>query len=233
MKDKMIYLVSDIHGNYEKFKELLEKISFSDDDIMYILGDLVDHGEGSMELIEDVSMRMNVYPVLGEHDALAYRMLSGFDDMLKNGKVPDADFIAEMQNWARNGGQLTLDAFRELDEDMKEGVLDYLSDMPAYEIASTNDGREYLLVHAGIANFEEGKELDDYEAEDFYTQPLDMDKQYFKNAYVVVGHIPTAELGEPKGKILRRGKNIAIDCGAYKGGALACLCLDNNREFYI
>ena len=78
----MIYVVSNIHGNYEKFKQLLEKISFSEDDIMYILGDLVDFGDESMALIEDVSMRMNVYSVSGEHDALAYRMLAGFDDIL-------------------------------------------------------------------------------------------------------------------------------------------------------
>ena len=229
----MIYVVSNIHGNYEKFKQLLEKISFSEDDIMYILGDLVDFGDESMALIEDVSVRMNVYAVSGEHDATAYKMLSGFDDMLKNGKTPDMDFITEMQTWAKKGGQPTLDAFRELDDDMKEGVLDYLSDMAAYEIAETDDGREFLLVHAGIADFEHGKELDDYAPEAFYTEALDMDKQYFKNAYVVVGHIPTAELGEPKGKILRRGKNIAIDCGAYKGGALACLCLDTDKEYYI
>ena len=229
----MIYVVSNVHGDYGKFKQLLEKISFSDDDIMYILGDLVDFGDESMALLEDVSMRMNVYSVAGEHDAIAYKMLSGFDDMLKNGTTPDMDFITEMQNWTKKGGQPTLDDFRELDEDMKEGILDYLSDMAAYEIAETDDGREFLLVHAGIANFEHGKEFDDYEPEDFYTEALDMDKEYFKNAYVVVGHIPTAELGEPKGKILRRGKNIAIDCGAYKGGALACLCLDTDKEYYI
>ncbi len=229
----MIYVVSDIHGNYEKFKELVEKINFRDSDIMYIIGDMVDYGEGSMELIADISMRMNIYPIMGEHDALAYKMLSGFDEMLKNGSAPDASFIATMQAWAKAGGQPTLDSFRELDDDMKEGVLDYLSDMPAYEIAVTDDGREFLLVHAGIAHFEAGREFDDYEPEDFYTAALDLDREYFKNAYVVVGHIPTAELGEPKGKILRRGKNIAIDCGAYKGGALACLCLDNDREFYV
>ena len=97
----MIYVVSNIHGNYEKFKQLLEKISFSEDDIMYLLGDLVDFGEESMSLLEDVSMRMNVYAITGEHDALAYRMLSGFDDMLKNGKTPDMEFITEMQSWTK------------------------------------------------------------------------------------------------------------------------------------
>ena len=229
----MTYVISNIHGNYSKFTEMLDKISFSDNDIMYVLGDIVDFGDETMEVVCDLSVRMNVYPVIGEHDARAYKMLSGFDKMLKNGGTPSADFISEMKAWSENGGDKTLAAFRALDDEMKEGVLDYLADMPAYEIAETEDGKEFLLVHAGIANFEHGKEFDDYEPEDFYNEALDMDKEYFKNAYVVVGHIPTAELGEAKGKILRRGKNIAIDCGAYKGGTLACLCLDNDKEYYI
>lgn len=223
----MIYVVSNIHGNHSKFKELLEKISFSDNDIMYVLGDIVDYGDETMEVVCDLSFRMNVYPVMGEHDAVAYKMLAGFDDMVKNGKTPDAEFIAEMQAWSADGGDKTLASFRSLDEDMKEGVLDYLADMMPYEIAEVGDDK-YLLVHAGIANFEKGKDLDDYDPEDFYTEPLDMNKQYFSHINVVVGHVPTAS-----GKIVRNGKNIAIDCGVVNGGALACLCLDNGKEYYI
>ncbi len=223
----MTYAVSNIHGNYAKFRELLDKISFSDNDIMYVLGDIVDYGDESMEVVCDLSVRMNVYPVMGEHDAIAYKMLSGFDDMVKNGKTPDADFISEMQAWSADGGDKTLASFRALDADMKEGVLDYLADMMPYEIAEVGN-EKYLLVHAGIANFEKGKDLDDYEPEDFYTESLDMDKQYFSRTNVVVGHTPTES-----GKIVRNGKNIAIDCGVANGGALACLCLDNGKEYYI
>ena len=64
----MTYVISDIHGNYKKFLDLLEQINFKDEDILYLLGDLVDYGEESMELIEDVSLRLNVYPIAGEHD---------------------------------------------------------------------------------------------------------------------------------------------------------------------
>ena len=41
----MTYVVSNIHGNYDKFKALLREISFRDTDVMYILGDFVDYGE--------------------------------------------------------------------------------------------------------------------------------------------------------------------------------------------
>lgn len=223
----MVYVISNIHGNYTKFTEMLEKISFSDNDIMYVLGDIVDYGDESMELICDLSVRMNVYPVMGEHDAMAYKMLSGFDEMVKKGGTPSTDFITEMQSWSKDGGDKTLASFRALDEEMKEGVLDYLVDMMPYDIAEAG-GKKYLLVHAGILNFEKGKDLDDYDAEDFYSEPLDMDKEYFGKTNIVVGHTPTEN-----GKITRKGKNIAIDCGEGREGALACLCLDNGKEYYI
>lgn len=229
----MIYVISNIHGELGKFKEMLEKIELSEDDILYVLGDVVDFGDESMELVCDLSLRTNVYPVMGEHDALAYKMLSGFDKMLKSGGAPDPEYIAEMQEWVKMGGAKTLDGFRALDDDMKEGVLDYLADMAPYEIAVTDSGVEFLLVHAGIAGFDPEAELDGYAPEAFYTEELDMDSEYFTDMGVVVGHVPTSDMGEPKGKILRKGKNIAIDCGVNKGGALACLCLDNGREFYV
>ena len=78
----MTYVISNIHGNYDKFCEMLQKISFKDSDVMYILGDMVDYGDKSMELIGDVSMRYNVLPILGEHDMRAYKLLSArLDDV--------------------------------------------------------------------------------------------------------------------------------------------------------
>ena len=41
----MTYVVSDLHGNLEKFQKLLEQIGFTDDDVMYVIGDIVDCGE--------------------------------------------------------------------------------------------------------------------------------------------------------------------------------------------
>ena len=40
----MIYAVSDIHGNFDKYTKMLEKINFSPNDTLYILGDVIDHG---------------------------------------------------------------------------------------------------------------------------------------------------------------------------------------------
>ena len=110
----MTYVVSNLHGDYDKFTELLRTISFRDDDLMYVLGDLVDFGEQSMELIADLSVRLNVYCIAGEHDFRAAKLLTGFDKMLKNGGAPDGDYIAEMTAWVQDGGQTTLEGFRAL-----------------------------------------------------------------------------------------------------------------------
>ncbi len=228
----MIYAVSNLHGNYTKFKELIKVIGFKDTDIMYVLGDIVDYGDSGMELIGDLSVRYNVYPIVGEHDYTAVRMLSGFEKMLKSGEAPDKRFIAEMTEWTQNGGQVTLEAFRTLDAEMREGIIDYLSDMTLYEEV-TADGKDYILVHAGIAGFEEGIDLDSLEPEAFFTEALDLTKRYFADKTVVVGHNPTTEDNGGDGKIFYGNGSINIDCGEARGGTIGCLRLDDLKEYYV
>ncbi len=228
----MIYAISNIHGNYAKFKELLKLISFKETDIMYVLGDIVDYGEEGMELVGDLSVRYNVYPIVGEHDYMAVKMLSGFEKMLKSGETPDKKFISKMTEWTQNGGQVTLEAFRTLDAEMREGIIDYLSDMTLYEEVSAG-GKDYILVHAGIADFKKGIDLETLEPEAFFTEPLDLQKQYFPDKTIVVGHNPTTEENGGNGKIFFGNGSINIDCGEARGGTIGCLRLDDLKEFYV
>ena len=228
----MIYAVSNLHGNYSKFKKLLKAIAFKDTDIMYVLGDIVDYGDEGMELIGDLSIRYNVYPIVGEHDYTAVKMLSGFEKMLKSGETPDKKFIARMTEWAADGGQVTLDAFRTLDAEMREGIIDDLSDMTLYEEVEAG-GKNYLLVHAGIAGYKEGADLDSLKPEAFFTEALDLTKKYFDNVTVVVGHNPTTEDNGGDGKIFYGNGSIAIDCGEARGGTIGCIRLDDLKEFYV
>ena len=228
----MVYVVSNLHGNYTKFKQLLKTISFKESDLMYILGDIVDYGEESMELIGDLSIRYNVYPIVGEHDYTALKMLSGFEKMLKSGETPDKKFITKMTEWTADGGQSTLDSFRTLDEEMREGIIDYLTDMTIFEEAEVK-GEKYLLVHAGIAGFKKGIDLETLKPQAFFTEPLDMSKKYFDDVTVVVGHVPTTAENGGNGKIFYGNGSINIDCGEARGGTVGCLRLDDMKEFYV
>jgi serine/threonine protein phosphatase 1 len=182
--------MANIHGEYQKFQSILSQISFRDTDNLYILGDLLDFGDGSMELIEDISMRINVFPIVGEHDFLAAQMLAGFSRMLESGAAPDAEFSAQMMEWVQNGGQSTLAAFRALDKEARTGVLEYLEDMTLFEEITVRD-KEYVLVHAGIADYEPDADLYDYEPEDFFSEPLSPDFALIEGKTVIVGHTPT------------------------------------------
>ncbi|ENY8622957.1 metallophosphoesterase [Clostridioides difficile] len=43
--------MSDLHGMYDKFISMLEQINFNSNDHLYILGDVLDRGDKSLEII--------------------------------------------------------------------------------------------------------------------------------------------------------------------------------------
>lgn len=229
----MTYVTGNLHGCYTKFMELLRQIKFRDRDVMYILGDIVDIGDEPMELLCDLSMRYNVYAIAGEHDFKAVRMLSGFEKMLSSGNTtPDAKYIAEMQDWMAKGGKTTLDGYRSLDAEMKEGVLDYLSDLGLYEEIEVG-GKQYVLVHAGLGDIAEGGE-GECAPEEFFAHPIDFSAAApLAGKTVIAAHIPTSEIeGAEAGKIFRGDGVIAVDCGAARGGCIGCIRLEDGAEFY-
>ena len=63
-----IYCMSDIHGEYEKYIQMLELIELSDEDTLYVLGDVIDRGPGSVDILMDMMRRPNVIPLIGNHE---------------------------------------------------------------------------------------------------------------------------------------------------------------------
>lgn len=222
----MTFVVANLHGDNTGFQKLLQTIKFKDKDVLYVLGDSVDVGEETMDLLTDMSMRPNVYPLAGEHDLKALRMLSGFERMLQDGSAPSAEFSAEMTAWAQDGGMATLTGYRALDSDMREGVLDYLSDFMLCDEVKAG-GKTYMLAHAGLSNYDADKSPEDYEPEEVFDTALP-DADFFKTRTLIVGHTPTAS-----GKIERRDGVIYLDCGVMRGGRIGCLCLETDEEYYV
>lgn len=48
------YAISDIHGCAKTFKNLLRRISFSKEDVLYLLGDYIDRGPDSKGVIDHI-----------------------------------------------------------------------------------------------------------------------------------------------------------------------------------
>ena len=228
----MTYAVANLHGCFDKFKRLLKEIRFGDDDVMYVLGDIVDYGEEPIELLCDLSMRYNVIPIVGDHDLRAFELLQELDKML-GGASPDPEILGRMTEWLQDGGAKTMEGFKALDDDMKEGVLEYLEDMSLYEEIELA-GKKYLLVHAGIAEYDPETPIEDYMPEDFIYESVDPEYALIDGVTLVVGHKPTYEIdGAEKGKIFHGEGSIFIDCGAAYDEPLGCICLENGKEYYI
>lgn len=232
----MNYVMSDIHGEYEKFLEMLQKIDLQDEDTLYILGNSVDFGAEPIELLNEMADRPNIYPIIGDHERMAVDVLSLLMDDISEGRLDklSASTMQSIAEWRENGGQSTLEGFIRLLEEERKDILDYLCDFASFEVVDTGS-RTFILVHCGLGNFEKkGKKLKNYSVKDLTCTDVDYDRQYFDDdsVFIVSGHVPTYKLcGEDK--IYKSNNNICINCGVAEGRKLACLCLDNMKEFYV
>lgn len=236
----MIYVVSDLHGCLDEWKQLLRKFHFNDDrDTMFVLGDCVDFGPEPIALLHDMMARPNVFPLLGNHElrfARCVRSLppeASMDNLMEH--LPD-DKKALFASWMAEGGQSTLRQYLDLSADDREAILDYIGEMTLYEETEA-DGVQFVLTHSGLNHFSPDRPLDDYLPDDFLTASPTPGTEYFEDRTVVVGHVPTFRLdGGEAGKILDDGAVIYIDCGAAHpadGGCVGCLRLDDFEEFYV
>ena len=235
----MLYVTADLHGMHPKeFQRLLDKASFSEDDFLFILGDVIDRGEYGAELLLWLTQQPNMELILGNHEALllscAFLFADVNDESLENLTL---EHIQLVQNWADNGGASTMKGFRKLlkqDPELVIGILEYLRDCPLYEEVEVN-GKAFILVHSGLGeNFAPEKAMDDYSAEDLLFSRPHPDTVYYPDKTVIFGHTPTFHYGEQyRGQPVYANGWINIDTGVYAGNSPVLLCLDTGKEYYL
>jgi len=228
-----VYVMSDIHGAYDAFMELLELIGLSDKDTLYILGDVIDRGPKGVELLQYIKDRPNMRLILGNHEYMCLKYFAPVMDM------------EAVQRWNRNANEETLAGFDRLTPEEKETLLDYLRSLPD-ELRVTVNGITYILVHGYIGSNTHDR---------VWSRPLNYDMpDIADNERLIIGHTPVCYyLTDGKRdellkysrrltnagshfKILRRPGFTDIDCctGYFLSAArLACLRLDDFREFYV
>lgn len=225
----MTYVLGDIHGNYSKYLNILKQIKFTDKDDLYVIGDMLDIGDEPIELIRDMSMRINVFPILGDREYIALKMLTKVGELDKNSTD---GFTPEFTAWLKVGGKVTFDKYMELSREEKDAFREYLADIPLYEDINVN-GVRYILVHAGLSGYEKDRNLEDYGPEEMIFNKVDIEKRYFDEAILISGHKPTMdENGNAQRRAVQKNGNLCIDCGEGIGGVLCAVCLDDGREFY-
>lgn len=232
----MIYVMSDLHGRYDLYKAMLEGINFSDNDTLYILGDVIDRGLGSIDILRDMKKRKNIIPLMGNHEYDAIPLLRKIlFPTWRDFVTPSRDEIFEegYRIWMYNGGEPTLSLFRGINKKEAMELIEYMESFKAFATEEIGD-KKFVLVHAGLGYFSVDKPLEEYDLWDLTHVRPNFEKQYFsdENTFVVFGHTPTP-LITSQAKIYHGANNICVDCGAvFDGGRLACLRLDDMKEFY-
>lgn len=110
----MTYVISDLHGYpLKKLKKLLEKAAFSDNDFLYILGDVIDrNGDGGVEMLRWLLEQPNVQLILGNHEAMLLSCEFVFDEITNESvEAMNTEKVELLSNYMFNGGDLTLGSY--------------------------------------------------------------------------------------------------------------------------
>lgn len=225
-----VYAIGDIHGRIDLFDALINAIEQDDRDTppagqttIILLGDLVDRGPGSAQVVaraREWQARRPVRILAGNHEQM-------FLDSFDNNDI--------LRHFLRHGGRETLLSYG-LDEEVANAItLEELGEMlPGLVPQEERDfiaGFEncvaigdYLFVHAGIRP---GLPLEEQTRHDmlWIREPF-LGYEDDHPFMVVHGHTIFETVDE-------RPNRIGIDTGAFRSGILTALVLEGSGRRYI
>ncbi|MEA4821244.1 MAG: metallophosphoesterase [Erysipelotrichales bacterium] len=194
-KKTRIICISDIHGNYDGLINLLKNIGYRHKDILFILGDSIEKGPNSLEVIHFLMMlekHNKVYFVKGNCDAILER---DFNDDHKVKVMYRYLCAAKHSIWHEFFSKLQVEIndvedFRNIIPTifkLFKKEIDFLNSMPV--IIDTD---KFTFVHAGLQTSKlEDNDIKFCMKNDAY---LKHDSSFEK--YVVVGHWPNSNYGD-------------------------------------
>ena len=215
----MVYIMSDIHGRKDRFDDILKQIRLTNKDTLYILGDVIDRNPDGITILKYIMSKPNIKMLLGNHEDMMITALKH-------------DYATGI--WYYNGGNTTHNRWKKQRISTREQILNYLASLPIMQDLELND-KKYRLVHGkspsekSLAN-ESSERL---KKEVIWNRVNETDSGP-EDITVIFGHTPTIHYQDCDPLQIWYGNNlIGIDCGAaYLYGRLACLRLDDMKEFY-
>ncbi len=142
------YAISDVHGCFEQLQALLDKVSPTEEDQVYLLGDMLDRGPQSAEALVWATTEApeNFHFLLGNHEDMAGCVICRNPVDIKLSSGWDNE-----DPWAYNGGWETADQLmNRTDPDWRRDVLEpWLRELSPFTVVTVGE-RELMLVHAGF-----------------------------------------------------------------------------------
>lgn len=236
-----VYLMSDLHGDFFRFKKMLSKIKFDcDKDKIYILGDVLDRGNENLSLLSFIRENIKAGCMVllkGNHELFAQMYMDG---------------LLDAKTWISWGGEQTLKEIERLGVDERKELREFLASLEYFKTLQEN-GNKWLLTHSGLdADYiietenkvnviesiivaVENNEFKYLISNDIHYLPFS--KLQKMDCFVVVGHTPVMGLNEDGScLILHKEKYMCIDSGSgYRksGGKMSCYRIDDKKEFYV
>ena len=231
----MVYVSSDWHGcPLETIKALLKKANFKDSDYLFVLGDVIDRGDHSVELLKYLMEASNIELILGNHEAFLLANDWLFDEIITdNVDSVNAYRLSVCRDWMLNGGRTTLEALKKETPETREYILEYLRERPLYDAITVGD-KDYVLVHGGLGDYHPDKDMEEYTVPELLESRPTLSTHYSEEFITILGHTPTGAYGkEYENKIIKMPTWINVDTGAAMGLNPCLLRLDDMKEFYL
>jgi serine/threonine protein phosphatase 1 len=168
------FVVTDIHGCAKTLKALLKKVTFTHGDELYVLGDLINKGPRSKQVLDTlmkIKKNHKVILLIGNHE-------KEFLNQLDKKKLS--------KRFKQIGGRATLKSFGVKHvKDISPKYLQFIQDALHYY----EEGR-YILVHAGL-DFTNNNPLkpspQQYKIRNWYKH---IDRKWLEDRIILHGHSP-------------------------------------------
>lgn len=228
---KRCYAIGDVHGRLDLLTDLFARIEAHAgsepvrETIIVLLGDLVDRGPNSRQVIDYVrgyrGPGVRLYSLMGNHEELMLRSLEGD--------------VAAFQSWLTNGGLPTIrsygvDTFKIQGLSLQSFQQRFAAAVPLDHVAflkSCPDSigfGDYLFAHAGVRP---GRPLEAQLPRDLRWIREAFLSSHADHGFVVVhGHSQRTE-------IEIRPNRIGIDTGAYHSGVLTAAWFEDGERGFL
>ncbi|MGX7893868.1 metallophosphoesterase family protein [Tsuneonella sp. HG222] len=226
-----VYAIGDVHGRADLLGKLLRQIEADHaarpaaQQIVIFLGDLIDRGPASREVVEMARQfaaeRKDVHLLKGNHEEVFLQTLEG-----------DAQ---TMRLFARIGGRETLASYGITEAEFENGSYTELAELAAERVPPEHKrfldrGKDsmtlgdYLFVHAGVRPDKALAEQTSKDMRWIRGEFLDFEGELEK--VVVHGHSIAMEVQE-------HPHRIGIDTGAFQTGVLTALALEGEDRWFL
>ena len=220
-----IFAMSDIHGQYDLFLKMLDRIDLKREDLLVIIGDICDRGKKSYEIyMKCIKMRKlgyNLKFILGNHEDML------LEDLENDYPIRYETEYSVFRNSKYFENKDMKDWHEENFLEEIEWLVKWLKNCPL-----VISGNENIFVHAGLdlnkVLEKQEKETVLWTREEFWLME-NVELEEYKGKNIYFGHTPNIN-----GRISKKTDRIkGIDCGAFFTHFLGCIEVKSQEEIYV